>query len=609
MVKTPDEIWRDFETDGVPSSGPHAPIKADIREYLNSMDVNSMDVLPTPVADTMLVQKSDLSGYEAKTAGDVRSFLEVMRINAAAQGRLLSFSKYRTLYATDQEAFQAMLVDAFSTTAIDSRGAFLDGEGCTVLIGPQNVSTITGHTTNYKNITIANFTFYADDTDAAWNSVSYSRECTITQFSNIVTTSSTANLAPGMFVSGTSAGTGNEQPGSGDGMCRESYITGITDSTTFTISTSPFRTRTKFYSIRENKFFLDFKGFTVCSRIHIINCNFRCQSVASVIRMPQDGIDWFIFNTNALNVKERWVTDWGNALSGGVLLANTAWSDDNTETRQTIGLTVTSNDCKIYFNRLINFRHSFVGHGGGYTIAGNHNWQGGSSAFIRQAAFVHTQPRPYTTYTGNYIDNGGIEISTENTAAAGTTFADLTITGNTFTMSEAADVGSRYIILNIPGYGTDTATRGIIGMSVCNNVFRRLTTGSAPAIPNVDSVALPSGSGGLNPDAISGFYWTGNVYRNITYQVSNPSKYAITNTSTATNWDFEFANRMPFGLRPTTVIATQLGGKAGMRDGASALVTPSYTTYQTGTATNIRVLLSSAAKGTIAVTADANLNT
>lgn len=36
MVKTPDEIWRDYNTDGVPSSGRWDPPKPDIREFMNA---------------------------------------------------------------------------------------------------------------------------------------------------------------------------------------------------------------------------------------------------------------------------------------------------------------------------------------------------------------------------------------------------------------------------------------------------------------------------------------------------------------------------------------------------------------------------------------------
>lgn len=38
MVKTPDEIWRDYVTDGVPSSGSHDPEKPDIRDWANYVE-------------------------------------------------------------------------------------------------------------------------------------------------------------------------------------------------------------------------------------------------------------------------------------------------------------------------------------------------------------------------------------------------------------------------------------------------------------------------------------------------------------------------------------------------------------------------------------------
>lgn len=37
MAKTPDEIWRDWVTDGVPASGAHNPSKPDIRELMNEI--------------------------------------------------------------------------------------------------------------------------------------------------------------------------------------------------------------------------------------------------------------------------------------------------------------------------------------------------------------------------------------------------------------------------------------------------------------------------------------------------------------------------------------------------------------------------------------------
>lgn len=43
MVDTPNTIYRDYVTDGVPSSGAHEPVKAKIREYLNDLEARIVD--------------------------------------------------------------------------------------------------------------------------------------------------------------------------------------------------------------------------------------------------------------------------------------------------------------------------------------------------------------------------------------------------------------------------------------------------------------------------------------------------------------------------------------------------------------------------------------
>ncbi|MET4630462.1 hypothetical protein ABIB83_007514 [Bradyrhizobium sp. I1.8.5] len=38
IIKTASEIWRDYETDGVAASGPHAPVKRDIKQHLTMLE-------------------------------------------------------------------------------------------------------------------------------------------------------------------------------------------------------------------------------------------------------------------------------------------------------------------------------------------------------------------------------------------------------------------------------------------------------------------------------------------------------------------------------------------------------------------------------------------
>jgi len=525
----------------------------------------------------------------------------------------IRFDQYRARYGTDQDAFEAMIIDAFDPTTTSAYGINIDLCGTTLLLtDPIDVATLTGRTTNYKTLTFMNGTLRADTGSAAWAHTTASRQCTTTQLSNIVTTTDTTGLEVGMCMQGT----GETYIPLGDGLPRETYITGITNGTTFTVNTTAYRTRTKYYNIMKYPYFLTFKGFTVCSRVRFINMNFRCEGVASVVQMSVGGIDWVFHNLHCYQVDNRLITDWNAAASGAQFSMITAWANDITEDRTCVGLTITDNDAKFIANRIINFRHSQVMHGSGYIITNCHNWQGSSTTISRQPAFVHTNPRAYCSYTNNYIDNGGIAFTTENAGVVTLAFNDITITGNIFTMSDDAATTDRYIMIDIMGYtdGTtdDTPVRGIDGMSVNNNVFRRLL-GSPPvsAIPTVEAVTT-YGGGGLNPAAIRDFTWTGNTYRGITYHKSNPNKYSITKEAadvTAT-WTFDFVNRLPFGLVPKQVTSSH-GGLVGTHLASTALTYPSYTSYlktyaSAGDEFIVFWRTATAIYGTVTMTADAN---
>lgn len=513
--------------------------------------------------------------------------------------RIIRFSQFRARYGSDQLAFEAMLTKAF-TTSDNAIGVTIDLEGCVVVLtSPIDVSAVTGKITNFKNITLRNGTLDADETSGNWVSTVIGRSCDIVQFSQTVTITSSTGLEAGMCVkdSGSTAIT------LGDGIPRETYVTGVTDSTHFTISTYAYRDRTKFYSIEKFPYMLNFKGFETLSRMKFVDLNVRCNSVASFVMLAQEGIDLCFSNIHALAVKDRFITDWSGNLSGAEIINCTAWSSDATESHTGIGITANDNDVKFLNNRIINFRHSQVCHGGGYTISGCHNWQGNGAA-VRTGAFIFTNPSPFLTMTGNYIDNGGIEITNENQSSGGNAFNDITITGNAFTMASSALGGSRYITLGIVGYGTDTAVRGIEGMSVCNNVFRRLVGGGAETIDNVDAVEV-HGTGGLDNDAINDFVWTGNTYRNITYHVSNPNKFKRNYAGGAetTSYGINFDNRLPFGLQPRSLEAVSL---FNMRNAASVLQSPTYAVIRGGT--GYTFTFTTAMSGTVYATVSANQN-
>lgn len=559
--------------------------------------------LPAAIADTMLIQKSDASGYLAKTADEVRQFLEVMRLTAPVQQRILRFDKYRSIYATDQEAFEAIVRDAFSTTAIDTYGAFIDGCGFVVTLKPCDISAVTGRTSNFKTVTFSNFTFLADTSGTTdWDRKVANVQGSIVQFSNVMTVTTTANLEVGMCVLDTT-----ENPiVPGAGIARETYITEIVDATTIKLNTIANRTRTKFWNFVKFPYFMTFRGLTTASRIKFKDINFRCQDVASCVQMGGSGNDWMFFNIHALNVKDRLITDFSDNSNGCHFMNITAWASDNSATRTCYGITVSSNDAKFTNLRVINFLASQIMHGSGYTVVGCHSWQGGTTVFKRQAAFVHTNPKPFVTYSGCYIDNGGIEFSNENADNPNLAFNLITITGCEFTFNSMADTTSRYITLTLVGYDGDTSLKGIDGFKLTGCTFRKFvnTTGN---IPNPAEVIVV-GTGGLNPDAINNLVWDA-CYLNVVQQPQNPCRVAQTQTTAVDTWNFAFANKLPFGLKPKSVLGTQIGGLAGMKNAADALQYVPYTTYLAGVDTTVVCRFASAVKGTVTMTVDACANT
>lgn len=515
--------------------------------------------------------------------------------------RTIYFTDYRARYGTDRAAFVAMLTDAFDTS--DNAFAItVDLEGCTLSLTPIDVAAETGRTTNFKQVTITNGTFYADNTFGDFAPVVRSFNATIAQYSNTVTVTSTAGLEVGMCMTDISIGA-IIMP---DGMPRESYITGILSSTQFTISTNCYRDRTKFYNAVKWPYFLTFKGFTTFSRVRFTALNLRCQGVASGIQLAQSGNDIYFQQIHALNVADRLITEWWNNGSGAEFNNITAWSNDGTETHTNVGITVTDNDAKFISNRIINFRHSQVMHGGGYMILRCHNWQGGTTSYKRTAAYVHTNVRPYVTYTGNYIDNGGVEVSNENQSTS-VAINDITISGNIFTMSDRATSTSRYITLSLAGYGAEPATTGIDGLSVTGNVFRRLLGSSMPGlIPTVETLET-YGTKSLDNNAIFDLSFDDNTFRGITNGTYDPATITLTKAAADAAWAFDFSTDLPFGLEPRRVVGETQGGLLGMRDGASTLTYQgSMTQVSGGDPKTIVWKVATAVKGTVSITATVN---
>lgn len=79
-ISTPDEVYRDYETDGVPATGPHQPIKSEIRALLNAI-IGATIPVPREIAaagsytvtdtDALIVVNLASPGTVALTLGSV----------------------------------------------------------------------------------------------------------------------------------------------------------------------------------------------------------------------------------------------------------------------------------------------------------------------------------------------------------------------------------------------------------------------------------------------------------------------------------------------------------------------------------------------------------
>lgn len=536
---------------------------------------------------------------------------DIKQLLAPQNAQTIKITDYLARYSSHQLALEAAIADAFSVEH-NAYGAVVDCEGVELfLTQPKiNPSTLSNRANNYKDVSIVNGIFVAavDDgssivpaTTAApgnWVASVFSRGLDLTEGSNDVSLS-TDNLKRGMCL----LAAGGAPIAVGSGICRETYITEIVDGSTARINIPAYRNRTGvFFPAADFPYMFDFADFEIGSRISFINNVFRCNGVASGIRGARNGIDWKVIGNTFRDVKDRLLTDWGFCFSGALIISNVAWSSDPSETRGSYGITVSDRDCKVYFNRIINFLASFVGHGGGYTIVGNHNWQGGSESYKRQSAYLFTNISPFTTITGNYIDNGGIEISNEGTPAK-SALNDITISGNILTHSHLATTDSPFIKLTLVGYDTHTSPVGIDGFCVTNNTFRKLVGGGGSVQPRPDELEV-FGIRSLDADAINGLFWKHNTYRNITLKTQCPDTQKVSaSAGNETNIFTHNFNRFPFGLDPKNIVAVSTGGLGGLRLSSGALSYAGYTTYPGFQSTQVVVRFADSVSAETVVTA------
>ena len=214
-------------------------------------------------------------------------------------------------------------------------------------------------------------------------------------------------------------------------------------------------------------------------------------------------------------------------------------------------------------------------HGNGHLIVGNHWFQGDNvTDGPRVAGLVFTEPNVKSVVTGNYIDNSFIEWTNEHDAtpdfAAEFSFGGLTVTGNIFTVNDAASWFS-WIVLKPYGSG-----HFLQGLSVTGNAFKSLN-GTTDRIERVDnSIAdLVFGS-------VRNVVFDGNTFNGIGQVTQNPVTVEFDQASEAADWQIDVSGWLPFGGKAREVTSIVAEGAITNAASADVFAFP-YVTTETGT--------------------------
>ncbi|MBD3679413.1 MAG: right-handed parallel beta-helix repeat-containing protein, partial [Rhodobacteraceae bacterium] len=387
----------------------------------------------------------------------------------------------------------------------------------------------------------------------------------------------------------------------GAGVGREVYVTAVNvGAGTLTLSQAlhgPAATQS--YSFERFKYVLDFSGFARLDRMTLTDIDFFCSGFASGVMLAPQGSVFKMNDCYVTKPRDRGVTSIG--LGCQDLQIDRCQFISNEQAllaidRTSIAFNVNANDSKVRNSRFVRFGHTAVMHGTGHLIVGNHWFQGDSGTDTpRQAGFVFTQENLKSVITGNYVDNSFIEWTNEHDAApnlgAEYSFGGLTLTGNIFTVNDAA---SWFSWLVVKPYGSGHFLQGL---SVTGNTFLSIN-GTTDRIERVDdSIA------GLDFGRSRNIVFEGNTFNGIAQPAINPVTLEFNQVTDSAAWVLDVGGYLPFGGWARTVSAVV--AEADLADGTGApvhgapIVMPNYGAAKT----QVRLDWPVACHGTVQVTA------
>lgn len=465
--------------------------------------------------------------------------------------------------------------------SLDMRGRRIE------LYAPLDVAAITGKDTLEVRRVLRNgqINVQADsawDVEAATSSASYSAANArkLTNVTNV------ANIPVGSLVTG-------------NGVGREVYVT-ATDIGAQTLDLSqPLygANASQSYTFTRFKYVLDFSGISKLSQFNISDVEFLCNGIAAGIMLAPSGNNFHIRDCHIKSPLNRGVTSLGEGCQDLHIDRCSFVSNEQSiaaEFRQSIAFNANANDLKIRDNRFQKFGHTAICYGNGHLFSGNHWFQGdGVTDSPRKAGLVFTYPNVKSVVTGNYIDNSFIEMTNEHDAApefsSEYSFGGLTVTGNIFTVNDAA---SWFSWIVIKPYGPD---HFIQGLAVQNNTFKSLN-GSIDRIETVDTTYAS-----LKYNSMRNITFEGNTFNGVSQITVNPVSLEFTQNTTATNWVLDPSGYLPFGGWARVVESLAFVDAVTNSTGAATYHMPHVTANYGSSSNQLRLTFPEAVKGTVNV--------
>ena len=416
---------------------------------------------------------------------------------------------------------------------------------------------------------------------------------------------STANYdAAAPTILGNVASVANIEIGSlveGVGVGREVYVRDKNvGAGTITLSQPLFAAPvSQTYTFTRFKYVLDFSGFTKLSKFTLTDIEIHCQGEASGILLAPSGETFHLKDSFVTKPRHRGITSHGSGCQD-LQIDRCHFTSDEQATpatdRISLGFNVNANDAKIRDSRFQRLGTTMVLHGNGHLIVGNHWFQGDNvTDGPRVAGLVLTYPNVKSVVTGNYIDNSFIEWTNEHDAtpdfASEYSFGGLTVTGNIFTVNDAA---SRFAWIVLKPYG---AGHFLQGLSVTGNTFKSLN-GTTDRVEKLDDSIAPLAFGSTR-----NVTFDGNTFNGVGQNTINPVTLEFDQATAASEWILDVSGYLPFGGRAREVTSVVAEGAIQTAADLSVFTMPYVTTEFGANKDHVKLTWSDAVKGRVHVTA------